>query len=71
VYITEIKPGSPAARSALRPGDVILKWGQYVVDHRSLPTVVSLSPLNQATEVIIWRNKAEQRLAVLTEKMPE
>ena len=70
-YITEIKPGSPAARSALRPGDVILKWGQYVVDHRSLPTVVSLSPLNQATEVIIWRNKAEQRLAVLTEKMPE
>jgi serine protease Do len=70
-YITEIKPGSPAAVSALRPGDVILKWGQHVVDHRSLHWVIAGTPIRTPVTVIIWRNKAEQPIAVTTDKMPE
>jgi serine protease Do len=70
-YITEVKAGSPAARSALRVGDVILQWGTSKVDHRALPWVVAASPINTKIEVIVWRNKAEMKLGVLTERMPE
>jgi serine protease Do len=69
--VTEVKAGSPAARSTLRVGDVILKWGEREVDHRSLPWLVSTTPVGKATEISVWRNKAEIKLAVITEKMPE
>ncbi len=70
-YITEVVPGSPAARSALRPGDVILKWGDRAVDHRSLPWLVASSPAGQATTVVVWRTGAEVPIAVVAERMPE
>lgn len=69
--VTEVKAGSPAARSTLRTGDVILKWGGREVDHRSLPWLVSTTPVGKATDVEIWRNRTAQKLAVITEKMPE
>jgi serine protease Do len=69
--VTEVKAGSPAARSTLRVGDVILKWGDREVDHRSLPWMVSTTPVGRATDIAVWRNKAEIKLAVITEKMPE
>ncbi len=69
--VTEVKAGSPAARSTLRTGDVILKWGDRPVDHRSLPWLVSTTPVGKATEVEVWRNRAAIKLAVITERMPE
>ncbi len=69
--VTEVKAGSPAARSTLRTGDVILKWGDREVDHRTLPWLVSTTPVGKATEVEVWRNRAVIKLAVITEKMPE
>jgi len=69
--VTEVKAGSPAARSTLRVGDVILRWGTTEVDHRSLPWIVSTTPVGRATDVTVWRNHAEIKLAVITEKMPE
>lgn len=69
--VTEVKAGSPAARSTLRTGDVILTWGGREVDHRSLPWLVSTTPVGRATEVEVWRNRARIKLAVITEKMPE
>ena len=71
-YVTEIKAGSPAARSTLRVGDVIVRWGTAKkVDHRSLPWLVAGTPIGTPIEVVVWRNKAELKLAVITEKMPE
>ena len=70
-YITEVVPSSPAARSALRAGDVIMKWGEHPVDHRTLPWLVASSPAGQATTVIVWRNRAEIPIAVVAERMPE
>ena len=69
--ITEIKVGSPAARSGLRAGDVILKWGDRDVDHRSLPWIVASTPVGKPTTVAVWRNRAQTDIAVVTEKMPE
>ena len=69
--VTEVKAGSPAARAALRAGDVILKWGDRSIDHRSLPWIVAGTPTGRATEVVVWRNRAELKIPVITDKMPE
>ena len=69
--VTELKAGSPAARSGLRAGDVILKWGDRDVDHRSLPWVVAATPVGRPTDVTVWRNHAETHVPVVTDRMPE
>jgi len=70
-YITEVVPASPAIRSALRAGDVILRWGDHPVDHRTLPWLVAATPAGQAVTVAVWRNNAEIPIAVVAERMPE
>ena len=69
--VTELVAGSPAARSALRAGDVILKFGDRAVDHRNLPWLVSQAPIGKPVAVAVWRTKAEVVIPVVTEKMPE
>jgi serine protease Do len=69
--VTEIKAGSPAARSALRVGDVILKWGDREIDHRSLPWIVAQTPPGRPVAIAVWRNRAEIPVQLVTEKMPE
>ena len=69
--VTEVKAGSPAARAALRAGDVILKWGDRPVDHRTLPWLVASAPIGRPITVVVWRNRAELPIAVVTDKMPE
>ena len=69
--VTEIKPGSPAARAGLRVGDIVLGWGDREVDHRSLPWAVALTPAGRPINVALWRNRTQIQLAVVTDKMPE
>jgi serine protease Do len=69
--VTEVKAGSPAARSVLRVGDVILKWADREVDHRSLPWIVAQTPVGKAIALAVWRNRAELAVQLVTEKMPE
>jgi serine protease Do len=70
-YVTEVVANSPAIRSALRAGDVILKWNEHVVDHRSLPWLVAATPVGRPNTVLVWRNRVETPIAVMTEKMPQ
>jgi serine protease Do len=69
--VTEIKPSSPAARAGLRVGDIIVGWGDREVDHRSLPWIVAQTPAGHPISVTLWRDHAQQQLAVVPEKMPE
>jgi serine protease Do len=69
--VTELKAGSPAARSALRAGDIILRWADRDVDHRTLPWAVAATPPDKAITVTVWRDRAEVSLPILTERMPE
>ena len=69
--VTELVAGSPAARSALRVGDVILEWGDRAVDHRNLPWLVSQAAIGKPIALAVWRNRAKVPIPVVTEKMPE
>ncbi|HEY5948415.1 MAG TPA: trypsin-like peptidase domain-containing protein [Kofleriaceae bacterium] len=69
--ITGVEQTSPAARAQLRAGDVILKWDGREVDHRSLPWLVAQTPVGKSVAVVVWRNKVELPLVVVTEKMPQ
>ncbi|MBA3398032.1 MAG: trypsin-like peptidase domain-containing protein [Deltaproteobacteria bacterium] len=69
--VTELVAGSPAMRSTLRAGDVILKWGDRTVDHRSLPWLVAQAPVGKPVTVTVWRNRAEQVVPIVTEPMPK
>jgi serine protease Do len=69
--VTEVKVGSPAARAALRIGDVIVKWDGHDADHRSLPWLVAATPPGKPIVVELLRNRAPMQLSIVTEKMPE
>jgi serine protease Do len=69
--VTEVLTGSPASRAQLRVGDVILKWGDRECDHRSLPWLVANTPVGKSTRVTIWRDRTQQQVAVIPDKMPE
>ena len=69
--VTELVAGSPAARTTLRVGDVILRWGETAVDHRNLPWLVAQAPIGKPISLAVWRNRAEVAVPVVTEKMPE
>ncbi|MBP9087235.1 MAG: trypsin-like peptidase domain-containing protein, partial [Kofleriaceae bacterium] len=69
--VTEIKTGSPAAKSPLRVGDIILRWDDRSVDHRTLPYVVSASIPDKVVTVQIWRSGAATTISVAPEQMPE
>lgn len=69
--VTGVAPSSPAIRAALRAGDVIMKWDGRDVDHRSLPWRVAQTVVGKSVPVVIWRNKVEMPLVIVTEKMPQ
>ena len=69
--VTGVVANSPAIRAGLRNGDVILKWDGREVDHRSLPWQVAQTPIGKNIGVVIWRNKTELPIVVVTEKMPQ
>src|SRR5262249_20749003 len=56
-------PGSPAPLGGLRGGDVIVRFnGIEISDLNHLINIVSMAPIGQEAEVIVWRGK--QHLAV-------
>lgn len=69
--VTQVMPASPAQKSELAVGDVILRWAGREVDHRSLPALVANAPPGQAVEVQVRRGGAERTLAVTVEAMPQ
>ena len=69
--VTGVTAASPAARAGLRQGDVILTWADREVDDKSLPWIVAQTPVGRPTQVVLWRNRAEVPVAIVTERMPE
>ena len=63
--IREVYPSSAASRAGLRVGDVVLRFGGVEIsDLNHLINTVSMSPIDQAAEVVVWREGREQTFRV-------
>lgn len=69
--ITQLIPSSPASRSALRVGDVVTRWNDRDVDHRSMPWLVAGTPPGKPVRVVVWRGGASVELSISVEPMPQ
>ena len=57
-WVDVVHPGSPAALAGLKDGDVVLKFrGIEVFDLNNLINVVSMAPIGQPVDLLIWRDK--------------
>lgn len=65
VIINAVAPGSPAARAGMRPGDVILAFGNApVIDANALRNQVANTPPGSAVKFTILRDYQEQEVNV-------
>lgn len=68
--VVKLLPDSPASRSALRPGDVILSFnGKRVANSSTLPTLVGVAPVNEVSSMEILRNGKKQTIDIVIGEM--
>ncbi len=69
--VANVTPGSPAEKSGLKSGDVILNFaGEPIDDTRELARVVAQHPAKTEAQMEIWRNGQAETLAVVTGLQP-
>ena len=70
--VTEIAPGSPAAKAGLKVGDVIVTFnGKEVASADDVVRAIHVTPIGTPVEIIYWRGKAQATTeAVLVENPP-
>lgn len=68
--VSDLVPGSPAARAGILRGDVILEFDGQTVNHRNLPALSSTSEVGKRIPILVWRSGAARTLTLLSEKMP-
>jgi serine protease Do len=63
--ISRVNPSSPASKAGLREGDVVLRFGGVeIIDLNHLINTVSMSPIGQPADVVVWRDRREQTFRV-------
>jgi len=69
--ISSVEPGSPAERSGLKIGDVILEFGdEEVEDARALPRIVANTDKGDKVQVTVWRDGKRKSLDVTLGSLP-
>ncbi|WP_435015676.1 trypsin-like peptidase domain-containing protein [Tundrisphaera sp. TA3] len=64
--IDSVDDQSPAALGGVRIGDVILRFnGVEVIDLNHLINLVSMAPIGQKADVVVWRDRREHRFDIL------
>jgi serine protease Do len=70
--VSQVSPGSPAEDAGFERGDVIVRFdGQDVDEMRSLPTLVSVTPIGKNVEVDILRKGKAKTLKVKIGKLDD
>lgn len=69
--VAAVQDDSPAAAAGLRSGDVILQWGNSVIENvNDLPRAVAFTPAGETLDIEIWRNRGPETLSVTTAAQP-
>jgi serine protease Do len=69
--VSEVRPGSPAAKAGIRQGDVIVGFnGETVKDSHDLPTAVAKTPVGEQVTVTLRRDGKTQKMPVTVGKLP-
>lgn len=64
-WIDVVHPSTPASKAGLQPGDVVLRFaGVDIVDLNHLINMVSMAPIGEPKDVVIWRDRREIKLNV-------
>jgi serine protease Do len=70
--VSQVSPGSPAEDAGFERGDVIVRFdGKQVDEMRSLPTLVSITPIGKKVEVDIVRRGKSKTLKVKIGKLDD
>ncbi len=70
--VLEINENSPASKSDIKPGDVILEFdGKKVSEMRKLPRIVAETKIGKKVEVIVWRDGKKHRTSVVLGELDE
>ncbi len=70
--VASVNAGGPAAKAAIKTGDVIVKFdGKEVSEMRKLPRIVAETSINKAVPVEIWREGKHQTLSVVVGELAE
>lgn len=69
--VSEVVPGSPAAKAGIQAGDIVMRFDGHDVDHRNLPWLAATTGKGRRIPLVVWRDGSEQALALVSELMPE
>jgi serine protease DegQ len=62
--ISEVVPGSAAARAGIQPGDVVVEVnGQPILDAGDLRNLVGVMPIGTELDIVLYRAGREQSLS--------
>jgi serine protease Do len=63
VIVTEVDTNSPAQESGLRPGDIILRYGQEKPsDARALMRDIGRTPIGTMVDLLVWQSGRERTI---------
>ncbi len=69
--VAEVTPGSPAATSGIKPGDVITRYdGKTVDEHAALPMMVASTPVGSTVPVEVVRDGTTKTFQVTVARQP-
>jgi serine protease Do len=70
--VSKVEPGSPADRSGIKEGDIIIKFERTEISEMNeLPRVVARTPVGKKTDVVVFRGGKEKTLNVELGEMPD
>jgi serine protease Do len=72
VIVAGTDPGSPAAKSGLAEGDVVLRFeSQVPKDNRALARMIAEAPTGQPASLSVWRDGRERAVTVTVQEWPQ